>query len=238
MRLGRRFFLFAALACAGCVFFAKETPVRVLDETPWIAVTPETGVWDGDYGRTSDPSNLSFAFQVVRRTDGIQVFARVHDDRIVTDSCPAGSTTGPYWDDDSFQCLFDGDNDGASDARETGRKIYGGEYALLANGVGRSDYSSCPKGFGTDWTGTVELVDDSSGGVVLEYRLWFSWACLGLARTPSEEEDVTFGFNASVHDDDKGGRADRALFWKGTSELPYRDERHFGKITLKGSGSK
>ena len=68
----------------------------------------------------------------------------------------------------------------------------------------------------------------------IHYDLFFTWACLGRRRPPADDEDVTFGFNICVHDDDDGGRNDRALYWKGNPARPYRDESQFGDITLKG----
>ena len=76
------------------------------------------------------------------------------------------------------------------------------------------------------------IADD--GRFLLEYDLWFSWKCLGYVNPPDPHKDVTFGFNICVHDDDDGGRADHALYWKGNPVLPYRDESAFGTLTLKG----
>lgn len=211
----------------------------MLDETPWFDVTPTNGVWDEEYGRTTDPWNCSFAFRVIRRTSGLVVEARVKDDVVVTDDCPFSAERHRTvacrpWDDDTFQCYFDGDLDGAHDVRSGDTPIWGGEYVLAANGVALSDHSSCPNSFGERWGGRVIVTSEAVNRQVIDYRLWFSWACLGFPCAPKDEEDVTFGFNACVHDDDDGGRADRALFWRGSPTLPYSDESRFERLTLKG----
>lgn len=223
--------LFAVSLC-GCRFF--RDPRTVLDATETWSVLPSNGVWDVEYGRTDDPRDCSFSFRLVRYADGIGVEASVRDDAVVVDDCPPGAVTCASWNDDTLQCFFDGDNDRASDSYGAdGRVACGGEYTLVANGSAQSDHSSCPRGFGDDWTGTV-VQTPVDGGVRLDYRLWFSWKCLGLARAPGRSEDVTFGFNICVHDDDDGGRCDRALYWRGTPTRPYRNERLFAPVTLKG----
>lgn len=219
-------------ALAGCVG-EEIDPMAETDSTEVFEVTPSNGVWDDEYGRTLDPTDCSFRFRVARRLDGVIVEASVLDDKIVTDDCVPGSLSCPGWDDDNIECFFDGDNDKSPDSR-SGGTIYGGEYILVANRAAQSDNSSCPRSFGRDWTGTVNRVRLPNGKWKIDYSLWFSWKCLGLRAAPKPDEDVTFGFNVCVHDDDTGGRADRALYWKGNPALPYRDESKFGTITLKG----
>jgi len=203
-----------------------------------VKVSPDSGVWDSEYGKTDGKSNLSYTFRLVRYADGFGVRATVRDDSVVTDDCRTGSVTCPSWDDDNIQCFFDGDNDRSRDSRAAGGVYYGGEYTLVANGAANSDYSSCPGGFGRDWFGTVARAERPGGGWKIEYDLRFTWRCLGRARDPLPEEDVTFGFNICVHDDDDGGRADRALYWKGNPEMPYRDESMFGTVVLRGERDK
>lgn len=224
---------------SGCGLFRSEERGGILDETEWFEVTPGNGVWDEEYGRTTDPANCSFRFRLLREATGLVVEAVVRDDVIVTDDCPFSAearrtASCKPWDDDTFQCYFDGDLDGAPDIRSREGTVWGGEYILSANGVAMSDHSSCPDGFGQRWGGRAYITRNASDGHVIDYRLWFSWACLGLPRPPNEEDDVTFGFNACVHDDDNGGRADRALYWRGSPAMPYSDESKFQRITLKG----
>ena len=226
-----------AALLSGC---ATQTPrfATVVSSTPVHEVGPANGVWDAEYGKTRDPANLSYSFRLIRYADGIGVRAKVRDDVIVADDCREGCVTCPSWDDDNVQCFFDGDNDGARDSRAGGGAFYGGEYTLVANGAANSDFSSCPRGFGDKWTGTAVRSQRPDGGWDVEYDLRFSWECLGLVRAPRDDEPVAFGFNICVHDDDDGGRADRALYWKGNPEMPYRDESGFGAVVLNGSGKK
>ena len=218
--------------CAGCIGSGGG---RVETwSTEEVSVTPANGVWDDEYGRTTDPSDCSFSFRVVRYTDGVGVKAVVTDDVVMTDDCAPGAVTCPSWDDDNLECFFDGDNDKSKDARSGHGLEYGGEFTFVANGAAQSDFSGRPKSFGRDWTGTVEVVSLPGGGNRIVYDMWFSWVCLGRRTAPAADEDVTFGFNICVHDDDDGGRNDHALYWKGNPSLPYRDESRFGTVTLRG----
>ena len=223
----------ALLSAAGCA--TRAVARAELFATGTFAVTPENGVWDDEYGRTSDPDDCSFTFRVIRYDDGIGVTAAVIDDRVTTDDCEPGSVSCPGWDDDNVECFFDGDHDGSKDSRSGHGLEYGGEFTLVANGAAQSDFSGQPRGFGRTWKGTASVSPRPEGGFRIDYRLWFSWECIGRRTPPRPDEDVTFGFNICVHDDDDGGRNDRALYWTGNPALPYRDESAFGTVTLKGA---
>ncbi len=228
--------LLSMLLAGGCSWWSAPVACEY-DSTQMFHVTPTNGVWDVEYGRTDNPTNCSFSFCVARRADGIVVRARVLDDLVVTDNGRPGDVSCPTWNDDALQCYFDGDNDRSPDSRADEEQVrWGGEYALAANGAAQSDYSCCPKSFGRDWKGTVSVTQRSPRYVTLDYELWFSWACLGRVTAPAADEDVTFGFNICYHDDDTGGRADRALYWVGNPSRPYRDESRFQTLTLRGRG--
>ena len=205
-----------------------------LAETEEFAVTPACGVWDAEYGRTDDPDDLSFRFRLVRYADGVGVKARVTDDRVTTDDCRPATLTCPSWDDDNLECFFDGNNDKAKDARAGDGLSYGGEFTFVANGAAQSDFSGWPKSFGNLWIGKVTTNTLANGSHELVYDMFFSWRCLGKTVPPRPDEDVAFGFNICVHDDDDGGRNDHALYWKGNPALPYRDESAFGTVVFKG----
>ncbi|MGN0855252.1 MAG: sugar-binding protein [Kiritimatiellia bacterium] len=230
-----RLLLPSALFASGCRWFPfgpdLESP---LSRTGEIRVLPGNGVWDEEYGRTDDPKNCSFVFEVLRYPEGIRVVATVWDDRLVTDDCTPGAVSCPSWDDDNLEVFFDGDNDRSPDVRAGNGIRSGGEFTLVANGAAQSDFSSLPKSFGTAWRGTARPVRQADGSWRIDYDLFFTWACLGSRRAPRPDEDVTFGFNICVHDDDDGGRNDHALYWKGNPARPYRDESRFGTITLEG----
>lgn len=222
------------LLFAGCALRPSgERPERFSTET--YVVTPDTGVWDAEYGRTREADDCSFSFRVVRYDDGIGVFAEVTDNNCVCDDCVVGDGKCAAWNDDSLQVFFDGDLDGSTDARAGSALRYGGQFSYVANGAAESFYSGRPNGFGTDWTGSAVVSTNATGSIKIHYQLWFSWNCLGRLVPPCRDEDVSFGFNIAVHDDDDGGRGDRALYWKGTPNLPYRNESAFGRLVLKGS---
>ena len=55
----------SALFASGCALLSAVTGAD--DWTPqsrtgWIAVRPDNGVWDDEYGRTADPRDCSFEF--------------------------------------------------------------------------------------------------------------------------------------------------------------------------------
>ena len=206
----------------------------VLDETPEYVVTPANGVWDVEYGRTDDLNDLSFRFRLVRYADGVGVKARVVDDSVMTDDCRPATLTCPSWDDDNLECFFDGDNDKSPDARAGDGLSYGGEFTFVANGAAQSDFSGWPKSFGNMWIGSVTTNELENGSKELVYDMFFSWGCLGRKVAPKPDEEVAFGFNICVHDDDDGKRNDHALYWKGNPARPYRDESAFGTIVFKG----
>lgn len=222
----------ASVLASGCKSGGAD-PGAIVSSTGVIDVLPSTGAWDPEYGRGRNSADCSFRFRVFRRIDGIGVQVEVFDDKAVCDDCRPGAVSCPVWDDDSVECFFDGDNDRSPDAR-SGPVYYGGAYALAANGAASSDFSSRPGGFGRDWSGRVQARPFESGRACIDYELRFSWKCLGFPRDPSPCDDVTFGFNICVHDDDDGGRGDKALYWKGGGAMPYCDESRFGTITLKG----
>lgn len=226
----------SALFVSGCAWLQRQfaSDYEVISSTGKIRVLPENGVWDEEYGRTDDAKNCSFEFEVMRCPKGIRVIATTWDDKLVTDDCAPGSLSCPSWDDDNLEVFFDGDNDRALDARAGDGLKFGGEFTLVANGAAQSDFSGRPKSFGKAWHGTVISTREPDGSWRITYDLFFNWICLGRHFAPRENEDLTFGFNICMHDDDDGGRNDHALYWKGNPARPYRDESQFGTITLAG----
>ena len=207
---------------------------REISSTTWSKVTPQTAVWDKEYGKTSDMKDFAFEFRVIRYADGVGVKAIVYDDKVVTDNCKAGTVSCPSWDVDTLECFFDGDNNKANDSRSGNELDFGGEFTIVANGAAQSDFSGQPKSFGKKWTGDIKKTLLADGTYRLDYDMWFSWECLGRKTPPKENESITFGFNICIHDDDDGGRNDHAPYWKGNPNIPYRDESAFGTITLQG----
>ncbi len=234
-RAAASFLLAASALLSGCVCTELDGDTEI-SGCGLESVQPANGVWDREYGTSANPLDCSFVFRVARFRDGIGVKATVRDDALVTDDCLPGDLTCRSWDDDNIEIFFDGDNDSNPDFWAGSGRIFGGEYVLVANGAAQSDRSSCPKSFGTDWRGSVKRTS-LDNGYLIEYDLFFTWKCLGFAEPPPLEKAVIFGFNISAHDDDDGGRADKALYWVGNPDMPYRDESRFRKITLKGVDS-
>ena len=232
--------LFLAAFSGGCAS-APEPELTELATTRWIDVTPQNGVWDDYYRRTSDPANCSIRFRVMRHPDAIGVEAYVRDDSVVVDNCPKGSISCETWKDDCLEVFFDGDFDRNPDTRgpDDDHPLpcnAGGEYAIAANGSTQSDYASAKKCFGTLWGGAAEPWMEKGRRIGTHYRLWFHWECLGRA-APRPDETARFGFTICVHDDDDGGANDLALYWKGNPAKPYADERRFGTVTFRPNGA-
>lgn len=230
----RRIFACCALATllCGCAMMRSGGGKRPVSATDVVVVVPSNGVWDAEFGRTDDRENCSYEFYLARLEDGVAVEVRVTDDRCVVDDSARGDVAAPVWNDDSVICIFDGDMDRSLDSRDGDGFVYGGGYALAANGAATSDFSAKPRGFGKEWFGSVSPGE----GNATRYSFFFPWKSIGIPRPPRPEENVAFGFNICFVDDDDGGRADRALYWTGNPTLPYRDESRFGTINLKGVG--
>lgn len=236
MNFSKLVFVFALAALAGCSGLPRNSLPEgaAISSTPRIRVTPQNGVWDDEYASTSDERGCSFEFSLSRYSDGIVVSAVVFDDKLVTDDCRPGAVSCPSWDDDNLEVFFDGNYDKSLDARAGDGLKYGGEFTLVANGAAQSDFSGLPKSFGRAWRGNVRPERQADGSWRIYYDLFFTWACLGRTHAPADDEDLAFGFNICIHDDDDGGRNDYALYWKGNPARPYRDESKFGDIVLKG----
>jgi len=222
---------------AGCLHTQAPDAVE-LWSSGWTDITPQNGVWDDYYARTEDPNDCSIRWRVMRYAEAIGVEAYVRDQAVVVDDCAPGRISCPTWKDDCLEVFFDGDNDRNRNTRGPDYETNplpcnaGGEYAIAANGSSQSDYASAKTCFGTLWGGVAEPWTDATGRRVgTHYRLWFRYECLNRP-TPSLSEPVRFGFTLCVHDDDDGGAADLALYWKGNPKIPYADESAFGEIVL------
>lgn len=229
--------LASLIVLAGCVQLQPPDQTE-LWSSDWTDVTPRSGVWDDYYARTADPGSCSFRWRVMRYAEAIGVEAYVSDQSVVVDDCPPGRISCTTWTDDCLEVFFDGDNDRNPNTRGPDFEKNplpcdaGGEYAIAANGSSQSDYASAKKCFGTLWGGFVEPWNERSGRTVgTHYKLWFRYACLNRPLPPLSEP-VRFGFTICVHDDDDGGAADFALYWKGNPKCPYADESAFGEIVF------
>lgn len=222
---------------AGCAHLPPPDMTE-LWSSGWTDVTPQNGVWDDYYAHAKDPDDCSIRWRVMRYAEAIGVEAYVRDQSVVVDDCPPGRISCTTWTDDCLEVFFDGDNDRNPNTRGPDYEENplpcnaGGEYAIAANGSSQSDYASAKKCFGTLWGGIAEPWKDGTGKCIgTHYKLWFRYECLNRP-TPPLSDPVRFGFTICVHDDDDGGAADIAMYWKGNPKYPYADESAFGEIVL------
>jgi hypothetical protein len=195
---------------------------------PFVSVTPQNGVFDGEASKTTDATDLSFRFAVCHDSKALYVAVEVTDDIIVTDSTNPKGIHEPAWDDDAMEIFIDGNFNRASNSRiATGEELkFGGEFSLIANGGATSQFSGYPRTYGKKkyWQGAVKRVDNHT--VRYEYRL--TWRVMG-GKVKSGD---TIGFTLAAQDDDDGGRRDHSLYWKARNLHGWQDEAGWGAVYL------
>ncbi|HJP31607.1 MAG: sugar-binding protein [Candidatus Latescibacteria bacterium] len=210
-------------------------------DTPFIEVTPQNGVFDGEAGETESPQDFSFHFAVASDEQYLYVAVRIVDDILVLDTNPDPAELHTRaWMDDAVEIFIDGDHNHAPHARDSlGIEFKtGGEFSVVANGAVTSDQSGVP-GRGNDpeaWTSAGSYGpkgaayaapwDSTTGGFQIEARL--NHRIMGEAVGPGSR----IGFTISAHDDDDGGDRDVALYWKGISPSAWKDESGWGDLIL------
>lgn len=205
----------AACAFATAVFAAGQSSLRIrhdgdIPATPWVFVTPESGVVDAGTRTPDGEGDLCYAFFCSCDKEGLMVTVAVFDDEVCTDSCKAGSTSCPAWDDDAVEIFIDGEYARLPDSRADGgvHLRHGGEFSLVANGAAMSDFSGyrnsflplpdggrrSPEGLGTStnalWTGGVRR----DGVMFRDYLLARPGCPTGFAPEGTTETDYMFYF--------------------------------------------
>ena len=178
--------------------------------TPWVFVTPGTGVVDAGTRAPDGPGDLCYAFSCSLDAKGLMVTVATFDDDVSADSCKAGSTSCPAWDDDAVEIFLDGEFARLPDSRVDGgvHLRHGGEFSLVANGAAMSGFSGYPnsfvpytdhrhEGFGTStnrlWTGDARGCDSAGAG--LRDNLLNEPGCPpGFASVGTKETDYMFYF--------------------------------------------
>jgi hypothetical protein len=225
-----------------------EVPVQVdgqlseWDLSRFVRVTPASGVFDAESGRTEDPADLSFSFGVANDAEYLYVAVLVVDDLIVLDTNqnPA-DRQARAWMDDAVEIFLDGDHSHSPDARDSGKVEFrtGGEFSVVANGAVTSTMSGVP-GTGGDpayWTAAGSYAgppgaayqapwDSLRRGYAVEAR--FRFRVMGEGAGPGR----VIGFTVSTHDDDDGGGRDAALYWRGWSPSCWKNEAGWGTLQL------
>ncbi|QDU35267.1 hypothetical protein KS4_33480 [Poriferisphaera corsica] len=201
-------------------------------DVEWQWVDQENGVLDEETKALDGGKDLWFGFAVRCDDDALYVAVQVYDDVYSTDSCEVGEIGKiPSWADDTLEVFIDGDHNKIEDSRTKDRDElkYGGEFALVANGSANSDYSGYPRTFGQDayWSGATKVRGDDGAGYVVKYEMRLAWGVMGGIAGPGK----TIGFTLSMQDDDGKGR-ESALYWKGASKWPFRNESKFGNVYL------
>jgi hypothetical protein len=211
------------------------------ENLPFIEVTPQNGVFDGESGVTKMPEDFSFGFSVANDDQYLYVAVRIVDDILVLDTNPDPTELHTRaWMDDAVEIFIDGDHNHAPHARDSLGVEFntGGEFSVVANGAVTSDQSGVP-GRGDDpeaWTSAGSYGakgpayaapwDSTTGGFKIEARL--NYKIMGANVGPGSR----IGFTISAHDDDDGGDRDVALYWKGFDQSAWRDESGWGDLIL------
>ena len=227
--------------------YLAESPVVDGDLADWadaafVAVTPETGVFDAESGTAEDGADFSFAFAVVHDGEYLYVAVRITDDVLVLDTNQdPDDVRARAWMDDAVEIFLDGDHSHSPDARDTAGLEFqtGGEYSIVANGAVTSDQSGVPgtEGDPAYWTAAGSYGpppaaayaapwDTAAGGFQVEAR--FNFRVMG----PEVGAGSRIGFTVSAHDDDDGRGRDAALYWKGISPSCWKDEGGWGDLIL------
>jgi hypothetical protein len=199
---------------------------------PFTTVTPATGIFDPYPKPTSSPADLSFRFAVCHDDEALYVAVEVTDDIISVDSCPAGSVSCPAWSADAIEVFIDGNHNHAPDAwiKDGSEWVFGGEFALVANGAANSNASGYPRTFGhaDTWQGATNWKAIQKGEKTARYEFRLAWKVMG-AKVRSGD---TIGFDISAQDSDGGGVRHHALYFCGNLPALFRDERGFADLYL------
>ena len=200
---------------------------------PFIDVTPQTGIFDGESQSTDCPKDLSYRFALCHDNDALYVAVRVVDDVLQLDDTAADETHAKAWMDDAIEVFIDGNLNRAPHARSADRAEYpsGGEFSLVANGAATSNCTGWPDSFGKPdyWQGATAIHPQADGSVVLTYEYRLTWRVMGGIAGPGSR----IGFTIGVQDDDDGGNRDHALYWQGFSPSCWKDENGWGEVFIK-----
>lgn len=211
------------------------------ENVPFIEVTPQNGVFDGESGDTDSPADFSFSFAVANDDRYLYVAVRIVDDILVLDTNPDPDELHTRaWMDDAVEIFIDGDHNHAPHARDSAKVEFktGGEFSVVANGAVTSDQSGVPGrgndpeawtsagSYGADGPAYAAPWDTTAGGFQIEARL--NYNIMGDDVGPGSR----IGFTISAHDDDDGGDRDVALYWKGFDQSAWRDEGGWGDLIL------
>jgi hypothetical protein len=200
---------------------------------PFVAVTPQNGVFDLESGTTDDPADISYRFAVCHDGQALYVAVETTDDVLSLDDTRTGETHALAWQDDAVEVFIDGNRNRAPHARDKEHTEYpfGGEFSLVANGAATSNCTAWPDTFGKPdfWQGATscERLPDGSWRLRYEYRL--TWNVMGGKVRPGDR----IGFTIGIQDDDDGDKRDHALYWLGLTPHCWKDEAGWGDVYLK-----
>ena len=186
-----------------------------------------------------DMVNLDVSFQAAWDDDYLYMLIRVTDDVIVIDGSDAN-----YEHDDSVEFYLDGDN---SRDKGTAWNVPGYDFINDRQLKIKADNSTPMIGglYDPQENGTVIIEQDvildrtfveTDVGYNIELRMNFSgifrdfFADGSMVQTPAE--DVYFGFDIKVADDDDGGDRDITHGWAADSNNSYADPQIFGTMVL------
>jgi hypothetical protein len=174
------------------------------------------------------PEDLSADFRALWDNKKLYLLVDVTDDKLVSDTdpdhpvkLPSGSTTIPWWWDDSVEVYLDADNAKAPE--------YGKHDAMF-----RFNWGTNPvmRAYNQNVETQVEGVEYAMVKTEKGYRLAASFPWNAFALKPSA--GATIGLDVHVNDDDDGGPRDHKITWHDTSDQAYRSPKAFGNGLLCG----
>ncbi|MGC9450221.1 MAG: sugar-binding protein [Oceanipulchritudo sp.] len=220
-----------------------SAPVYTLGYATWPV--PSGLGWDDPVnGVLADPDDLSATFQAAWDDEYLYILVQVTDDVIVIDGSGAD-----YENDDSVEFYLDGDN---SREKGTAWNVPGYDFTNDRQLKIKADNSTPMIGglYDPQEEGTVIVEQDvvidrtfeeTDFGYNIELRMNFSGIFRGFAADGSmvqePAEDVYFGFDIKVADDDDGAERDITHGWAADSNNSYADPAIFGTMVLTGGGS-
>ncbi len=177
----------------------------------------------------SSPDDLSADFRAMWDNDNLYLLVDVTDDKLVADTdpdhpiaVPSGSTTIPWWYDDSVEIYIDGDN---AKAQQYGKH----DAQMRINWSPSKPTMRCyNQNVETPLPGTEFAMVKTAKGYRTEVKV--PWSALAVKPKPA----ARIGLDIHVNDDDNGGERDKKITWHDKQDNAWESPQAFGNAELAG----